>query len=257
MTGTLPVCIGDAAKIIEYMHFCGKEYVAVAELHKSVEQEKISNALKLFVGEIYQRPPVRSSVARKVRRRTIYYIEQLEAEDRRLLLRIGCESGTYIRKLLHDIGIVLGIGAHMAELRRTRDGALEEQASFTLYDIAEAVQDLKERKDESKIRKVVRPMEETLGLLPSIYVKDSAVDAICHGASVSVKGISRLDVPFLRKEPVVVKSLKGECVALGRAASSSEWILESKSGIAVVTRRVIMKPETYPRMWRSHGTGRD
>jgi len=253
VTGTLPVCIGNASRIIEYMHFCGKEYVAVAELHQHVGLEKIYNALRLFVGEIYQRPPLRSSVARKVRRRTIYYIDQLEAEDRRLLLRIGCESGTYIRKLVHDIGLILGVGAHMAELRRTRDGALIEGESFTLYDVAEAVQELRDRKDESKIRKVVRPMEEALALLPSIYIKDSAVDAVCHGASVSVKGISRLDTPFSGREPLVVKSLKGECVALGRAARDSDWILRGESGIAVEVRRVIMRAGTYPRMWRSHG----
>jgi len=234
------------------MHFCGKEYVAVAELHQHVGVEELSKVLAMFVGEIYQRPPVRSSVARRVRKRAIYYIDQLEMEDRRLLIKIGCESGTYIRKLVHDIGLILGIGAHMAELRRTRDGALNEEASFTLYDVAEAVKGLRESKDESKIRKAIKPLEEVLQLLPSIYIKDSAIDAVCHGASVSVRGISRLDSPFSMREPVIVKSLKGECVALGRAAISSEWILQSESGIAVETNRVVMKAGTYPKMWRTH-----
>jgi len=252
VTGTLPVCIGNAAKIIEYMHFCGKEYVAVAELHRQVSREELSDALGMFVGEIYQRPPVRSSVARRVRRRTIYYIDQLEVEDRRVLLRIGCESGTYVRKLIHDIGLVLRVGAHMAELRRTRDGALREEASCTLYDIADAVTGLRERKDQSGIRKAIRPLEEALQLLPSIYIKDSAVDAVCHGASVSVKGICKLDTPFSEREPIVVKSLKGECVALGRATQDSDWILRVESGIAVEVRRVIMMSGTYPRMWRTH-----
>jgi len=240
VTGTLPVCIGNASKIIEYMHFCGKEYVAVAELHRQISREGLSDALGMFVGEIYQRPPLRSSVARRVRRRRVYYIDQLEVEDRRA------------RKLIHDIGLVLGVGAHMAELRRTRDGALREGESVTLYDVAEAVQELRESKDESKIREVIRPLEEALQLLPSIFIKDSAVDAVCHGASVSVKGISRLDTPFSGREPVVVRSLKGECIALGRAARDSDWMLHEESGIAVEVRRVIMMSGTYPRMWRTH-----
>jgi len=251
VTGVLPTCLERASRIVEYMHLGGKEYVGVAELHQGAEEERLRETLGLFVGEIYQRPPVRSSVARRVRVRTVYYLEMLEMEGRRVLFRVGCDSGTYIRKLVHDIGLVLGVGAHMAELRRTRDGALTCEEAATLYDVAEAAQEQRERAEEGLLRRVVRPLEEALSILPAVYVKDSAVDAICHGAAVSVRGVAKLHTPIEKGEAVAIKTLKGEAVALGKAVENSDWMLESERGIAVETRRVVMEPGTYPRMWRS------
>lgn len=76
-----------------------------------------------FVGDILQRPPLRSSVQRSTRLRRIYYLADFEFKDRWVLFRVGCQAGTYIRKLVYDVGEVLGSGAHMQELRRTRAGA--------------------------------------------------------------------------------------------------------------------------------------
>ena len=71
-----------------------------------------------------QRPPLRSSVKRQLRTRRIYYIDYIEKDGRNVLFKVGCEGGTYIRKLCFDVGEILGVGGHMQELRRTTRGAI-------------------------------------------------------------------------------------------------------------------------------------
>ncbi|MHA1632143.1 MAG: RNA-guided pseudouridylation complex pseudouridine synthase subunit Cbf5, partial [Candidatus Freyarchaeota archaeon] len=104
------------------MHLASKEYVCVMRMHGDVGFEQVKMVCNEFTGPVYQRPPVRSSVKRRLRIRRIHSIEALEMDGRNVLLKIRCESGTYIRKLCHDIGEVLGCGAHMRELRRIGSG---------------------------------------------------------------------------------------------------------------------------------------
>ena len=159
----------------------GKEYVCVMRLHSQVPEDKVRNVLNEFQGTIYQRPPVRSAVKRQLRTRTIYYNDFIEMNERNVLFRVGCEAGTYIRKLCYDIGEVLGCGAHMQELRRTRAGPfVEDESLVTLHDVSYMYSQWQETKDENILRKFVSPMEKALKLLPKIYVRDSAVDALCH-----------------------------------------------------------------------------
>lgn len=252
MTGVLPICLYESKKVIEFLHMLGKEYVGIAEFHKEISLSKLKDTVREFVGEIYQRPPLRSSVARRLRRRIIYYLQLLEFDGRHLLFRVGCESGTYIRKLVHDWGLVSGVGAHMAELRRTRDGVMTEEDSVSLYEVAAAFYQLKKEGDDSLLRQVVKPVENVLTPFSSIYVKDSAVDAICHGAQLSVRGISKLETPIIPGQPVLLKTLKGELIALGKAVQGHGWMLKADSGIAVHLLRVVMPTGYYPKLWKSH-----
>ena len=156
----------------------GKEYVCVMKLHSEAPEAKVTKVLDEFQGPLYQRPPVRSAVKRKLRTRTIYYIDFIEMNERNVLFKVGCEAGTYIRKLCYDIGEVLGCSAHMQELRRTRAGPFTEDESLvTLHDISYMYSQWQKTKDESLLRKFVSPMEKALELLPKIHVRDSAVDA--------------------------------------------------------------------------------
>jgi H/ACA ribonucleoprotein complex subunit 4 len=98
----------------------GKEYVCVMRLHADVPEALVRAILQEFTGVIYQRPPLVSAVKRQLRKRTVYYIDFLEMRGRDVLFKVGCEAGTYIRKLCHDIGEALGVGAHRFELRWTR-----------------------------------------------------------------------------------------------------------------------------------------
>lgn len=221
-------------------------------LHGSTSEARIEEILKEFVGEIYQIPPVRAAVGRKLRSRRIYYITFLERRDRNVLFRVGCEAGTYVRKLCSSIGMVLGFGAHMTELRRTRAGPFTEEGSVTLYDLLDAYLMWREEGDERLIRKVVQPLEEGLSFVPKLYVRDSAVDAICHGAHLAIPGVLRLETGIKSGDTVALMTLKGEAIALGKASMSTEQMLEIGHGLAARTERVVMKRGTYPRSWKGH-----
>ncbi len=252
VTGVLPIALEEATKVVKIFLLSGKEYICVMRLHGEVHDEKVRLVLEEFAREIYQKPPIRSSVRRSIRVRHIYYIDILEFLGKRVLFRVGCQSGTYIRKLCSDIGEALGVGAHMEELRRIRTGPFIEDENFiTLYDLKGACDLWAEEKDESWLREVIQPMESALKYVPKIYIRDSAVASICHGAKLAVPGISKLNTGIEKGVTVGFFSLKGELVALGRAVMSTEEILERKHGIAANTARVVMSIGTYPRMWKS------
>jgi H/ACA ribonucleoprotein complex subunit 4 len=228
----------------------GKEYVCIMKLHRDVEYEKVINVFKEFVGDIFQRPPIRSSVKRQVRTRTIYYNHVLQIKERNVLFKMGCQAGTYVRKIAHDIGEVLGCGAHITELRRTRSGFYTEDNSLvTLHDLSDAYAYWKEKDNEQPLRSSILPMETAVALLPKVWIKDSAVDAICHGANLALPGISKLNSQISDKDLVALMTLKDELVALGETQISGEAMFEADHGIAVKTVRVIMSANTYPKAW--------
>ncbi len=254
VTGVLPVALQEATKIAQVFLYSGKEYVCVLRLHALVPSDRVQEVLNEFVGEIYQRPPLRSSVTRRLRRRTIYYIRDVEFHENRVLFRVGCQAGTYIRKLCFDIGEALGSGAHMEELRRTRTGPFtEDNGLVTLYDLYDAYHLWTEENDESKLRKIIQPLEDALTLLPKIVLRDSAVDSICHGANLAVPGIAQFESGIRKKGVIGLFTLKGEAIALARALMTSEEIADQTRGIAADTLRNIMAPGTYPRLWRKRG----
>lgn len=250
VSGVLPILLDEATKCAGAVMSGGKEYICVIRLHGDIPDEKLEEALNLFTGEIYQVPPVRSSVARSLRKRIIYRSEILERDGRDALIRVACSGGTYMRKLCYDIGLYLKCGAHMQELRRTRAGPFSEEGSVSLLDLYEAVRRLREEGDDSLLRRVVKPIEEAVNHLPKIYLLDTAVDAICHGADLAVAGIARLEDRVSKGTTVAMMTLKGELVALGKSLMNAEEILEKEEGIAVDTERVIMERGTYPPIWK-------
>jgi len=247
------VTLEDGTKVVQTLLHGGKEYVCAMRLHGSVGEERVRAVMAGFTGEIYQRPPLRSSVRRSVRRRRIYYLDPLEIRDRLALFKVGCEAGTYIRKLVFDMGEVLGCGAHMEELRRTRAGPfVEDESLVTMYDVYVAREELAGGRETGLLRRVVQPVERCVALVPKVYVRDSAVDALCHGANLTAPGVLRLEADIRPRGLACVMTQKGELIALGRAVMSSESMLQESHGVAVETTRVVMPPGTYPKMWRSH-----
>ncbi|MGA3112259.1 MAG: RNA-guided pseudouridylation complex pseudouridine synthase subunit Cbf5 [Candidatus Bathyarchaeia archaeon] len=253
VTGVLPITLEDATKVVQAFLYSGKEYVCVMKLHGDTQEANIKQVLGEFEDEIYQRPPLRSSVKRQLRTRRIYYIDYLETDGRNVLFLVGCEAGTYIRKLCFDIGEILGVGAHMQELRRTRSGPFTENSTskVTLHDVAYWFGEWESKKDEAILHKFIVPMEEALSLLPKAVVRDSAVDALCHGANLTAPGLLHVGAGVKKGSIMAVFTLKGEAVALGKALVSAEEMLDLKHGAVVGLERVLMERGTYPKVWKT------
>lgn len=246
----LPVALEEATKVVQGFLYSGKEYVCAMQVHADVPEEEVRRVLNEFVGEIYQKPPLRASVKREPRKRSIYRLEVHEVDGRMILFTCSCQAGTYIRKLCSDVGEVLVCGAHMRELRRTRAGPFtEENGLVTLHELSSAQSEF-EAGNPEPLRAIIKPMEIALSSMSRIEVRDSAVDAICHGADLAVPGIVRLDSSIEKNTPVALFSLKGEAVALGRALMTTREILDQEKGIAAKTQRVLMDRGTYPAMWK-------
>jgi H/ACA ribonucleoprotein complex subunit 4 len=247
----LPVTLGEATKVVQALLHSGKEYVCIMKLHADKSEDLMREVLMKFEDLIYQRPPLRASVKRQLRTRRIYYLDFLEKDQRNVLFRVGCEGGTYIRKLCYDIGEALGCGAHMQELRRTRAGPFVEKDAITLHDVAYWSMMSQENDRGKPLKRLIQPMEKALDLIPKVYVRDSAVDAVCYGARLTAPGVLSLETGITAGSMVAILTLKGEAVALARATMGSEEILHLDHGVVADTRRVLMPRGTYPKCWKS------
>jgi H/ACA ribonucleoprotein complex subunit 4 len=247
VTGVLPIALENATKAMPVLMGLDKEYVGVMHLHREVPEELLRQTVAKFIGKIIQVPPVRSAVARRPREREVKFFDILEIEGKDVLFKVGCEAGTYVRKLCHEVGRRLGVGAHMSELRRTKVGNFTEDQSHSLLEIKDAYEFWKEGNEE-KLRKILIPIEFAILHVKRIFVKDSAIDSIVNGSPVYPGGIVRIQEGIERGETVAIYSLKEELVALGIAKMSSKEMYEKKKGIAVRTDRVFMKKGVYPKI---------
>ena len=253
VTGILTVAIGDATKTVQAMLLVEKVYVAVMHLHKEISSEKLKKAFDKFIGEIEQMVPVRAAVKRQLRKRKIYSIKLIEFDhvNKDVLFEVSCQAGTYVRKLIHDIGQFLKVGAHMTELRRIRVGQFNEDRNLvTLQDLADAYyfwnsSNPKENtKGEKLLKKYLMPVEACVEHLPKIWIYDSAVNSLCTGQTLKVPGIIRLN-EFDKEKMIAIMTLKNELVALGQSLMSSDEIMKNEKGIAAKSLRVIMEKDVY------------
>ncbi|MEO9276227.1 MAG: RNA-guided pseudouridylation complex pseudouridine synthase subunit Cbf5 [Nitrososphaera sp.] len=252
VSGILPIGFGEATKALIVLLLGPKEYHALGRLHTLISKEKLDNVLKLLTGKIYQKPPQRSAVSRQTRIRHVYEIDVVEQKERLLLLRILCEAGTYVRKIFYDMGEILGPGATMIELRRTRVGQFNEDSNLVkMHDLVDAYALWKEKGDDSKLKRFIMPIEYALSEIKSVVIRDSAVDALCHGAQLAIPGILEISHGLKRGDLVAIYTQKGEVVALAEAIMSGDEISENTKGFAFKIKRIIMAPNVYPKSWRS------
>ena len=253
VTGVLPVSIGKASKVIKVLQESSKEYICHLKLGKDPGRKKLDEVFSKFVGPIYQIPPFQAAVKRELRIRRIYELEILEHNSTSVLFRVDCEGGTYIRNLCEDICSILGISGVMDQLIRTKSGPFKLEDSCSLVEAHDIFQNWKSSSNESGLEKILRPLEDMLVNLPKVEVKDSAVDAICHGADLAIPGISAVSKKLKRGQLVSLISGQEEAIALGRATINADEIIDNKNekGKAVKLERVIMERGTYPREWKS------
>lgn len=250
-TGLLPMGLGEATKALSVLLLGPKEYFSLARIHSNYTRTSIEKVLLNFLGDIYQRPPQRSSVKRMTRIRRIYELEYIEDRVNLILFRILCQAGTYIRKLIYDIGEVLGSGATMVELRRTRvSNFFENDGLVKLHDLYNAYYLYKEKNDEEKLRNLIKPIEVCFNNISSVVIRDTAVDALCHGAPLAIPGIIQLSSKIQKGDLGCIYTLKGEIIGLAESLMSTEDIISQKSGISFIMKRLIMKPNTYPKGWK-------
>ncbi len=208
-SGLLVLCVNEAVKLTKVLQRLDKEYIATMHLHKrGVSDEKLRKAIASFIGTIEQVPPKRSAVARKPRKRKIYDISILYRKENRVLLKIKCEAGTYIRKLIHDMGTLLG-GAHLQELRRTRVGDFHVSQAKTLDELEELAR-------SGKLRELLLPIEAGIRHLSKVYVKSTAISSLIHGAPLYKPGVERIEGEPAKGEAIALLTREGKLIAIGK-----------------------------------------
>ncbi|KAG0927830.1 hypothetical protein G6F57_014107 [Rhizopus arrhizus] len=253
VTGGLIVCVDRATRLVKSQQSAGKEYVCILRLHDAIESEKkLSQAIETLTGALFQRPPLISAVKRQLRVRTIHESKLLEFDNDRHLAVFwaSCEAGTYMRTLCVHLGLLLGVGGHMQELRRVRSGTTSENDDIvTMHDVLDAQWLYDNTKDESYLRRVIRPLESLLTNYKRVVVKDSAVNAICYGAKLMVPGLLRFESGIEVNDEIVLMTTKGEAIALAYAQMTTAVMATCDHGVIAKVKRVIMERDTYPRRW--------
>jgi H/ACA ribonucleoprotein complex subunit 4 len=288
VTGCLIVCIDRATRLVKSQQGAGKEYVAVLRLHdKLKDPSALPRALQTLTGALFQRPPLISAVKRQLRVRTIYESKLLEYDENRNLavFWVSCEAGTYIRTLCVHLGLILGVGGHMQELRRVRSGALSENDEMvTMHDVLDAQWLYDNTRDGLfsplsrgwiRVEHALRILSETSNSSAGVPVDrlqahcrkrqrckrsllwgktyDSWIAAI-RGRHFSSRGSGSDDnerygwVQIVDSSNFLTRAL-GEAIAIGIAQMSTVELATCDHGVVAKVKRCIMERDTYPRRW--------
>jgi H/ACA ribonucleoprotein complex subunit 4 len=238
--------LGSATRAAGAFLGCDKVYEGAMRLHGDVGRADLEAGMQEFRGPIEQLPPRRSRVKRAPRMRTVYSLEVTGIRGRDVEFRVVCQHGTYIRKLVHDMGQVLGCGAHMTSLRRTRAGPFGLEECATPVQIESAAVAMT-RGDESQVRAVVTPIDGAVArVLPAIWVDDGAVHSLTNGAPLCAPGVCALHA-FGQGDMVAVMTLKDELVGLARAEVGSAAALSLSRGVVARMHNVLMGRGVYPK----------
>lgn len=239
VSGVLVVLLENSCKTAVLFKNNVKTYVGVLKLGAEVDGKKLENSISLFVGNIYQKPPLASAVAKKLRIRRVYDFEIIEKKGLRVLFKARVDAGTYIRTLCFHLGEVLGVGGEMAELRRIESGVFNESQTIILQKLVDAFWLYSQGKGE-RLKKMILNIEDVLAEtgVKKVVASDYALHSISTGANLAIPGIVEMD-DFDKDDVVGIFSGKGELICIGKTLMSSKDILKSKKGVAIDVERVI------------------
>ncbi|MBI3988547.1 MAG: tRNA pseudouridine(55) synthase TruB [candidate division NC10 bacterium] len=249
-TGVLPLCVGRATKIAQYLTQADKEYLITMRLGVTtdtldadgkvlsqvedftVEQKKLQEIMQGFVGEIQQIPPLFSAkkvggvrlyklarqggeVERKPITVKVYELQLLSYEPPFVRFFVRCSKGTYARALCDDIGRALGCGAHLVSLVRTKSGPFDIKDALTL-------DQLKEQTRQGRLYETLISMDEALSYLPAIRVLPEMTRAILHGAFIPASAVVSFPPGLTKGEVVRVLGYKKKLLSLAKIRLPSE-----------------------------------
>ena len=248
-TGVLPLCVGRATRIAQYLTQADKEYVMTLRLgmttdtldatgketgrveELSVRREDLLAVLPRFTGELQQVPPIYSakkyqgerlyklarrgeSVERKPVTIRVHALDMLEFASPFVRLRALCSKGTYARSLCDDIGRALGCGGHLHALTRTRSGR------FTLEGVV-TLQELEAKTREGRLGEVLMPIAEALAHLPAVRVAPEAGPIILHGGAVAAAMVVQFPAELPRGTVVRVLGYRKQLLSLAETTVAS------------------------------------
>lgn len=215
VSGVLVVLLENSRKISGYAARADKKYVCLMRAGVLIEAALLEAALANFRGEIYQKPPLQSAVAKKLRVRRIHSLNALEIRGNLVLFECVCEAGTYIRKLVYDLGEILGLKTEMIELRRVSAGQFLESQAQTLQQLSDYYWAWKEKGSEQKLRKAILPLESVE--MKRAMLIDEAAKKIKNGVKPKIGDVAAMDENISAGDVVGLFTLKGELIAAGRA----------------------------------------
>ncbi len=229
VSGVLPVMLENGCKLAPLLLGSPKEYVCVMKLGGKVTDKQLEAGLENFRGKIYQTPPLASAVKKALRVREIYELEVLERSDNLVLFSSRVQGGTYIRTLIRDLGLVLGVESSMAELRRTVAAGIPEGKCVTLQELSDRLWLAKERGDEKPLRECILPIEKVVKL-KRIVVSDGAIKPVSTGANVALDSVTAFDDSLTEGKHVGIYSGKGELVCIAKALMAGSEIRDKLRG---------------------------
>ena len=248
-TGVLPLMSGKAMRLTKQILEQNKTYIAVFQFKNEISGEDLEEVMHKLTGRIYNVPPEISAVRVQVRTRKIHDFSLLDQHEKRIVARIRCEAGTYIRTMARDMGLLLDQPVELKELRREDSGSFSLDDCVQLHEIADAVWLWKECNEGEALLRMLHPTEKLLAGLPRIIVKDSAVAALAHGAPLLRPGLVSIPDDLTPGQNVLVTSIKGEAVCFVKVNCDSETITTMEKGEIARPSAVLMNDDVYPRRW--------